>query len=81
MCVPVMRAVVKLVGKDGSGKTSLLRSLQRLKFNAAQASSQAVQIETLRQMKDREPWHLVHETDVLDFLASLMKKTASDQRQ
>ena len=79
MYVPVKRAVVKLVGKDGSGKTSLLKSFKRLMFNATQASTPAIQIETLQQDGDRNHWQMVSEGCIQQLLASFLYKRATGQ--
>ena len=81
MYVPVKRAVVKLVGKDGSGKTSLLKSFKRLMFNKTQASTPAIQIETIQQDGDRDHWQMLSERDIQDHLAAFMKKMAREEHR
>ena len=81
MAVPVKRAVVKLVGKDGSGKTSLLNSLMRLMFNKTQESSPAIQIQTIQQMDDSNHWLALRERDIENYLgASMYKKAKKEER-
>ena len=81
MYVPVKRAVVKLVGKDGSGKTSLLNSFKRLMFNKTQASTPAIQIETIQQDGDRDHWQTLSERDIQEHLAAFMEEMAREERK
>ena len=79
--VPVKRGVVKLFGKDGSGKTSLKESFKRLKFNQSRASTPALEIETIQQNADRQHWQVVGGQSVQQLLATFMSKAARDQER
>ena len=81
MYVPVKRAVVKLVGKDGSGKTSLLKSFKRLMFNKTQASTPAIQIETIQQGLFKDHWQTLSERDIQGHLAAFMDQMAREERK
>jgi GTPase SAR1 family protein len=73
MSVPVKRAVVKLIGKDGSGKTSLLKSFKRLMFSQTQDSTPAIQIETLQLDNDSDHWQELSEDDIQNHLTKAMR--------
>ena len=69
--VPVKRGVVKLFGKDGSGKTSLKESLKKLEFNPTQASTSAIEIETVHS-GETGYWQIVNEREVQQLIATFL---------
>ncbi len=76
--VPVKRGVVKLVGKDGSGKSSLKRSLKREMFNSELLSTEAIEIEVLYQGDDSKAWRPIIEGQIQQLVLSAISKPACD---
>lgn len=78
--VPVKRGVVKLLGKDGSGKTSLKLSLKRELFNNNQASTQAIEIEMILQHGDGSHWKTVFEENARLIVAAFLREMAQNMK-
>ena len=81
MLVPVKRGVVKLVGKDGSGKSNLKRSLKREMFNPKHTSTKAIEIEVLHQDYDSNAWMPIREGQIYKLVFDAIHQTAMEVRK
>ena len=71
---------MKLVGKDGSGKSNLKRSLKRERFNPKHTSTEAIEIEVLHQDDDSKAWIPIKEGQVRRMVANVLENTGSKVR-
>ena len=81
MLVPVKRGVVKLVGKDGSGKSNLKRSLKREMFNPKLASTKAIEIEVLHKDYFSNAWMSIREGQISKLVFEAINQTAMEVRK
>ena len=56
MLVPVKRGAVKLVGKDGSEKSNIRRSMKREMFKPKHTSTAAIEIEVMHRDRYSKAW-------------------------
>ena len=79
--MPVKRGVVKLVGKDGSGKSNLKRSLKREIFNPKHASTKAIEIEVLHKDYHSNAWMPIREGQISHLVSDAINQTAMEVRK
>lgn len=79
--VPVKRGVVKLLGKDGSGKTSLKLSLKKEMFNSKQTRTLAIEIEMIRQDTHSDHWKTVFEGKIKEYVSEFLRQRAEDRQR
>ena len=79
MLVPVKRGVLKLVGKDGSGKTNLKRSLKREMFNPKHTSTEAIEIEVLHREYYRKEWMPIKKGQLQRMVVGAIEQTAANR--
>ena len=77
MLVPVKRGVVKLVGKDGSGKSNLKRSLKREMFNPKHTSTKPIEMEVLQSDRYSKAWMPIEEGHIHQLVVDAIKEAAS----
>ena len=75
--MPVKRGVVELVGKDGSGKSNLKRSLKREMFNPKHTSTEAIEIEVMHRDRYSNAWMPIERGQIQQHIAEAIEEAAS----
>lgn len=79
--VPVKRGVVKFVGKDASGKTSLKEALKRMEFKARQCSTSAIEMEVVGWTEGNKQWLPLNNDQAKNIFYVALRETADIKRQ